>query len=87
MKGPVQVLKEDYRYHQRLGYATFVETKNLLPSIPLIIAMPFPQIGAPHPNMEEILLECLEKDIPVHIDGAWITCCKNVVFNFDHPAI
>lgn len=87
MKGPVQVLKEDYRYHQRLGYATFVETKNLLPSIPLIIAMPFPQIGAPHPNMEEILHECLEKDIPVHIDGAWITCCKNVDFNFDHPAI
>jgi len=37
--------------------------------------------------MEEILYECSKKDIPVHIDGAWITCCRNIVFDFSHPCI
>lgn len=87
MKGAVQVLKEDYRYHHRLGYAQFVEVGQLHPKIPLILAMPFPQVGAPHDKIKDILEECLEKQIPLHIDGAWITCCKDIEFDFSHPAI
>lgn len=87
MQGPVQVLKNDYRYHQRLGYARVIELGNFQPFVPLIIAMPFPQIGAPHEYMTEILKECEEKNIPVHIDGAWVTCSKDLNFNFDHPSI
>lgn len=87
MKGPVQVLRGDYRYHERLKQCIFKDVGSLIPSIPLIIAMPFPSIGAPHSNMEEILNECLAKNIPVHIDGAWITCCKDITFDFSHPAI
>jgi hypothetical protein len=37
--------------------------------------------------MKEILDECLEKEIPVHIDGAWLTCCRNIEFDISHPAI
>ena len=87
MQGPVQVLHNDYRYHQRLGYAYFKDVGSLIPDIPLIIAMPFPQIGAPHQDIEEILDECIKKNIDVHIDGAWISCCRDINFNFNHVAI
>ena len=87
MKSTVQVLKNDYRYHQRLGLAYIRELGDLRPRVPLIIAMPFPSVGAPHDQMKEILNECLEKSIPVHIDGAWITCCRDIDFDFSHPAI
>jgi len=87
MKGPIQVLKNDYRYHERLGLASIMDVGSLIPDIPLIVAMPFPGVGDPHPHMESILNECMEKNIPIHIDGAWITCSRAVSFNFDHPAV
>ena len=87
MKGPVQVLRGDYRYHERLGLAYVKDVGSLVPDIPLIVAMPFPSIGAPHQDMEEILNECLVKKIKVHIDSAWTTCCSNIVFDYGHPAI
>jgi hypothetical protein len=87
MQGPVQVLRGDYRYHERLGLAYVKDVGSLIPDIPLIIAMPFPSIGAPHHDMGEILNECLVKKIKVHIDSAWATCCSNIVFDYGHPAI
>ena len=88
MIGPVQTLKGDYRYHTRLDPDLVYSVPGYLRSgLPLIIAMPFPSTGAAHENMTEILDECLAKEIPVHIDGAWLTCCKDIIFNVGHPAI
>jgi hypothetical protein len=87
MQGPVQVLRGDYKYHERLGLAYVKDVGSLISDIPLIIAMPFPSIGAPHQDMEEILHECKIKNIAVHIDGAWISCCRDVTFDFNHVAI
>ena len=87
MQGPVQALRGDYRYHERLGLAYVKDVGSLIPDIPLIIAMPFPSIGAPHQDMEEILHECKIKNIAVHIDGAWISCCRDITFDFNHVAI
>lgn len=87
MQGPVQTLHNDYRYHQRLGRSMQVDAENLISNVPLIIAMPFPQIGAPHIDMNAILQQCQEKNIAVHIDGAWLTCCRNIKFDLNHPAI
>jgi hypothetical protein len=87
MQGPVQVLRGDYRYHERLGLAYVKDVGSLIPDIPLIVAMPFPSIGAPHQDMEEILHECKIKNIAVHIDGAWVSCCRDVAFDFSHPSI
>lgn len=87
MGGPVQVLNNDYRYHERLGLAFVKDVGSLIPGIPLIIAMPFPQVGAPHRNMEEILHECKIKNIEVHIDGAWISCCRDINFDFNNEVI
>lgn len=86
MQGPVQVIAGDYRYHQRLGNM-YREPGSLEPNMPLIIAMPFPSTGSVHYDMSDILAECVAKNIPVHIDGAWITCCRDIEFDFDHPAI
>ena len=79
-----QVLEGDYRYHQRLGNW---ETRLLRKNIPLIIALPFPNRGSIHPDMNSILDQCIDYKIPVHIDGAWITCCRDINFDFSHPAI
>ena len=88
MSSSPQIIKGDYKYHQRLNSnIIYSEPKNLISGNPLIIAMPFPSTGNKHTDMEDILNECLEKNIPVHIDGAWITCCKDIDFDFDHPAI
>jgi len=88
MKGPVQTFEGDYRYHQRLNSdIEYTNVGNLKRNVPLIIAMPFPSTGAMHESMHLILDEAYAKQIPVHIDGAWITCCRNINFNFDHPAI
>jgi hypothetical protein len=87
MQGPVQVLRNDYRYHERLGLAYVKDVGSLIPDIPLIVAMPFPSIGAPHQDMEEILHECKIKNIAVHIDGAWISCCRDITFDFSNDVI
>ncbi len=87
MCGPVQVLREDYRYHQRLNLAFLKDVGSLIPDIPLIIALPFPRVGEPHKQMDEILNECQQKNIPVHIDGAWITSCRDLDFDFNHTMI
>ena len=87
MQGPVQVLRGDYRYHERLGLAYVKDVGSLIPSIPLIIAMPFPSIGAPHQDIGEILEECRIKNIHVHVDGAWLTCSRSISFDFNHESI
>jgi hypothetical protein len=87
MQGPVQVIKGDYRYHERLGNPYIRNVGSLISGVPLIIAMPFPSVGAVHVNMDELLNECLIKNIPVHIDSAWVTCCRDITFNFNHSAI
>lgn len=88
MKGPVQIIEGDYRYHARLNPSIEYNVPGCLrPNVPLIIAMPFPSIGAPHLQMKEILNESMEKSIPVHIDGAWVSCCRDIDFDFSQPAI
>jgi len=88
MKGPVQTLKGDYRYHNRLNPNLVYSVPGYLrKGLPLIIAMPFPSTGDVHTEMTEILNECLELAIPVHIDGAWLTCSRDIVFNVGHSAI
>ena len=86
--GTLQTFENDYKYHWRLNndivYAT---TDTLDPNKELLISMPFPFYGDVHPDMQEILDAAHEKNIPVHIDGAWISCIRDIEFNFDHPAI
>jgi hypothetical protein len=89
MQGPVQNMQGDYRYHERLGLVsqTNIDYKTLLPSIPLIISLPFPSTGKVHVDMKLILDACLEKNIPVYIDSAWLGASRDIEFDYSHPAI
>jgi hypothetical protein len=81
-----QVLVGDYRYHDRLGnWGT--HSGLLREGVPLIIAMPFPGTGDVHMNMQEILDEAQDKGISVHVDCAWLTCCRGIDFALSHPSI
>ena len=86
MQGPVQVITGDYRYHERLGNS-YTAPGLLEEGVPLIIALPFPSTGNIHAEMEEILDECVKKNIAVHIDGAWFSCCRDITVDFSHDAI
>jgi hypothetical protein len=37
--------------------------------------------------MTEILDEAQDKGISVHVDGAWLTCCRGINFDLLHPSI
>ena len=86
--GDIQTFRNDYKYHWRLNndieYAT-IET--LDPDKELLISMPFPYYGDIHPGMYDILDKCHDLKIPVHVDSAWISCIRDIEFDFDHPAI
>lgn len=87
-KNGLQVLEGDYAYHWRLNpKIELVTPKTLRANTPLIIALPFPRTGDVHEEMNIILQKSLDLNIPVHIDGAWITCSKDITFDFSHPAI
>jgi hypothetical protein len=87
LKG-LQILPLDYMYYWRLDPAlTPAVIGQLDPTKPLLISMPFAGAHNKHVQMNEILQECLEKNIPIHIDAAWLTCATNIEFDFSHPAI
>ena len=86
--GTLQVIQGDYRYHNRLNPELIYSVPgNLIPKKPLVIALPFPSLGSVHPQMKEILDECLDKEIDVHIDGAWLSCSHGINWDFSHLAI
>lgn len=83
----IQVLEHEYIYHERLNPNVIYRTlQTIEPDTPLIISQPF-YYGTTHAQMKDILDYCFAIDVPVHIDGAWITACKNIDIDFNHPAI
>lgn len=88
-KKNVKVLEHEYKYHQRLyGDANTVKTVDELRSGDnLIISVPFPAHGDIRSDMSEILDTCHERAVDVHIDACWWGCCRDIEFDFDHPAI
>lgn len=86
--GTLQTFENDYKYHQRLNpNIEYTRLGNLKKGQELLIALPFPYYGDVHPQMDRILEQCATLEIPVHIDGAWISCIRDIDFDFDHPAI
>ena len=88
-KKNVKVLPNEYKYHQRLynDSNTVDSHYKLKPGDNLIISVPFPAYGNIHPNMNDILDQCLKRGVDVHVDACWWGCSRDLEFNFDHPAI
>ena len=86
--GELQTFRNDYKYHWRLNNnIEYVTIDTLDPSKELLISMPFPYYGDIHPGMSEILNECQRLNIPVHVDSAWVSCIRDIDFDYDHSAI
>ena len=84
-KHRLMLFEHEYRYHWRLNQSLEYTTLATLDSSKeLLISMPFPAHGDVHPEMSQILDRCAELRIPVHIDGAWVSCSQGIDFNFDH---
>jgi hypothetical protein len=87
-KEKLMTLEHDYKYHLRLNpNIRYYTVDTLEKGKHLLIAMPFPSMGDIHPDMNRLLERCFELEIPVHIDAAWLTCSKEIDFDFSHPAI
>ncbi len=84
----LQIFEHDYKYYQRLNpnikYAT---VGSLEPSKPVLIAAPFPGYLDLHIHWNQILDECLIKNIDIHIDACWMGAANNVAIDLTHPAI
>lgn len=84
----LQIFEHDYRYYERLHPGrTWSKPGELIENRPVLIAMPAPGFAGPRPQQQEILDEAWVKNCPVHLDCSWITACKNIDFDFAHPAI
>lgn len=84
----LQIFQHDYAYYQRLDpNLNFATLGKLKPNSVLIMSMPFAGHCDVHNQMGEILAECTEKNIDVHLDCAWLTCAEGIKFNFNHPCI
>lgn len=84
----LQIFEHDYKYYQRLNpnikYAT---VGNLDPLKPVLIAAPFPGYLDLHIHWNQILEECLTKNIDIHIDGCWMGAATDIEIDLTHPAI
>ena len=84
-KWNIQILPRDYAYYAVMGKRP-TEIGSLEPEVPLIVSIPNYYYG-PRPKWNQILEECENKNIDVHIDCAWITVSKDINLDFGHPNI
>jgi len=88
MKGPVQILKGDYRYHERLNPdIEYSQHGSLKGDLPLILAQPFPSTGDTTRGFSDLMEEAFYKHVTVHIDAAWMSCCRNIRLNLIYVPI
>lgn len=82
----IQVLPDEYAYYTLMGkYGT--ELGNLEPNIPLIISLPNWRYSDLRPDWNDILKECEQKNIDIHIDFAWLTVARGIEIDLSHPNI
>ena len=81
-----QILEEEYAYYSFMGkWGT--QVGNLERNKPLIITLPHYTWGGIRPEWNDVLKECEEKNIDIHIDMAWLTLSKDIEIEFNHPSI
>jgi len=82
----MQILPDEYGYYGMMGKFGN-EIGNLEPNIPLIVSLPNFKYADIRPCWEELLKECEQKNIDIHIDFAWITTARDIQIDVGHPNI
>jgi len=82
----IQTLPIEYAYYSLMGkYGT--EPGSLEPNKPLLVSLPHYASGDIRPEWNDVLKECEEKNIDIHIDMAWIVKSRDISLDLDHPNI
>lgn len=84
--------KGEYMYHQAAwrNYFPnwkFLDDEDIQPNDAVVISLPFADLGSEHPQMQKVLDECANLNVPVMLDCAYFGLCKDIRFDFTHPAI
>jgi len=81
-----QTLPIEYAYYSLMGkYGT--EPGELKPNKPLLISLPHYASGGIRPEWEDVLKECEQKNIDIHIDMAWMVKSRDIALDLSHPNI
>ena len=81
----IQILEKEYAYYTVMG-KKYTNPGELEEGKPLIVSLPNYYYGD-RPDWKDVLKECEQKNIDIHVDCAWVTAAKGFNFNFDHPNI
>lgn len=82
----VQVLPEEYAYYKLMGIQQ-TNLGELEPNVPLFISIPGWKYADLHPQWQDILIECEQKNIDIHLDFAWLIVSNGIHLDLDHPCI
>lgn len=89
----LRVFRGEYAYHARaFNDVLFLDDNHgnyigFEPDDWCIISIPFCGNGSTHEHMNEMLDEAQVLGIPVIVDCAWFGTCRDMDFDFSHPAI
>jgi len=89
----LRLAKGEYFYHQmmKVNYYTdnfaWLEEDELKEGDVLLISAPFADTGSLYPNLDDILTQCDDKNIPVMLDLAYINIANNLKINLNHSCI
>jgi len=89
----LRVFRGEYAYHSRaFRNISFLDSVNgnylrLGKHEWVIISLPFCGDGTTHKHMNTMLDDALENNVPVVVDCAWFGTCRDMIFDFSHPAI
>lgn len=89
-KDRIAVFKGEYKYHRRLTdfkVKQITHYEELESSDVFVVSYPNCSTTGYREDFDDLLDYCLNKNIPVHVDGAWYGQCRNFTFDTSHPAI
>ena len=84
----LQIFEHDYKYYQRLCPSiSFAQVNNLAADKPVLIAAPIPGYLDLHPQWAEIVAECENKRIAIHVDASWLGASTDINLDLRSSAI
>ena len=84
-KWNIQILEREYAYYGLMGKQP-TKVGDLKEDVPLIVSLPNYYFGD-RPDWQDVLKECEQKNIDIHVDCAWLTAARGFSFDFNHPNI
>jgi hypothetical protein len=82
----IQILPFEYSYYSIMGIKS-TNPGDLKKNVPLLVSIPSWKYCDVIPFWDDVLEECEEKNIDIHLDGCWFHSARRIEFDFDHPNI